>query len=50
MKDKNECITQGIKLPCKHKRSLYGFTKNSKDPKIKTHYSKCGKILRKVIK
>ena len=50
MKGKNEWITQGMKITCKHKRSLYAFTKNSKDPKVKAHYTKYGKILRKVIK
>jgi len=34
MKDKNDWITQGIKIYCNHKRSLYAFTKNSSDPKV----------------
>ena len=50
MKEKNDCITQGIKISCKHTRSLYEFTKNSNDPKAKVHYIKYCKILRKVIK
>ena len=50
MKEKNDFITQGIKISCKHARSLYGFTKNSNDPKAKVHYIKYCKILRKVIK
>ena len=33
MKDKNNYITQGIKINCQHKRSLNAFTKNSNDPK-----------------
>jgi hypothetical protein len=33
MKDKNDWITQGIKISCKHKRSLFALTKNSHDPK-----------------
>jgi hypothetical protein len=49
-KDKNDWITQGIEISYKHKRSLYVFTKNSEDPKVKPHYTKYGKILRKVIK
>jgi len=40
MKDKNEWITQGIKVPSKHKRSQYAFTKNRKDPQAKAHYVK----------
>ena len=31
--DKNDWITQGIKISCKHKRSLYTLTKNN-NPKI----------------
>ena len=50
MKDKSNWITQGIKVTCKHKRSLYAFTKNSNDTKAKVHYIKYCKILRKVIK
>ena len=50
MKDKNDWITQVIKISCKHKRSLYAFTKNSNYPKAKPHYIKYCKILRKVIK
>jgi len=50
MKDKNEWITQGIKISCKHKRSLHAFPKNSNDPKTKMHYIKYCKILRKFIK
>ena len=33
MTEKNCWITQGIKVSCKHKRSLYTFTKNCSDPK-----------------
>jgi hypothetical protein len=47
--EKNGWITQGIKI-FKHERSLYSFTKNSNDPKAKTHYIKYCQILRKVIK
>jgi hypothetical protein len=41
---------QGIKISCKHKRSLCAFTKNRNDPKAKTHYIQYCKTLRKVIK
>jgi len=41
---------QGIKISCKHKRSLYAFTKNRNDPKAKAHYIRYCKTLRKVIK
>ena len=37
-------------MSCKHKRSLYAFTKNRNDPKTKVHYIKYFKTLRKVIK
>ena len=50
MKDKNDWITQEIKISCKHKRSLYTFTKNSNDPKVKAHYIKYCTVPRKVIK
>jgi len=50
MKDKNNWITQGIKVCCKHKRSLYAFTNNNSDPKAKAHYINYFKILIIVIK
>jgi ribosomal protein L33 len=49
-KGKKDWITQGIKISCKHKRSLYTFTTNSNDPKAKAHYTKYCQILKKVIK
>ena len=49
MKDKNDWITQGIKILCKHKRSLHNFTKNSSDPKAIAHYIEYCDILRRVI-
>jgi hypothetical protein len=39
-----------MKISCKHKRSLYTFTKSSNDPKTKAHYIKYCRILKKVIK
>ena len=48
MKDKNDWITQRIKISCKHERNLYVFTKN-KDPKAKAYYTKYCKIIIKVI-
>jgi ribosomal protein L33 len=39
---------QGIKISCKHKRSLYTFTKNSNDLKEKAHYINFCRILKKV--
>jgi len=48
MKDKNNWITQGIKMNCKHKRSLNAFTKNSNDPKANAYYIKYCEILRKI--
>ena len=50
MKDKNIWITQGIKINCKHKRSLNSFNKNSNDPKANAYYIKYCEILRKGIK
>ena len=50
MKDMNDWITRGIKISCKHQRSLYAFTKNSNDSKAKVNYIKHCKIIRKVIK
>ena len=47
---KNDWITQGIKISCKHKRSLYTFTKKNNDPKYKAHYITYCRILKKVIK
>jgi ribosomal protein L33 len=37
-------------IPCKHKRSLYTLTKNSNNPKVKVHYIKYCRILKKVVK
>jgi len=48
MEEKNDWITQGINISCKHKSSLYAFTKNSNDPKAKVHYIQYRKILRKL--
>jgi len=49
MKDKNDWITQGIKISCEQAISLYDFTKNSDDPKAKVHFIEYCKILRKII-
>jgi hypothetical protein len=49
-KEKNHWITQGIKISCKHKRSLCTFTKNSNDPKAKAHYITYCQILKIVSK
>jgi hypothetical protein len=48
--EKNDWITHGIKISCKHKRSLYTFTNNSNDPKSNAHYIKYCRILKKAIK
>ena len=50
MNDNNEWIIRGIKISCKHKRSLCAFSKNNNDPKPKAHYIKYCEILRKLIK
>ena len=44
---KNAWITQGIKISCKQKRSLYTLTKNSNVPKPKAHYIMYCRILKK---
>ena len=49
MKDKNDWITQGTKISCKQKRSLYAFTNNSNYPNAKADYIQYFKILRKDI-
>jgi hypothetical protein len=49
-KEKNDWITQGIKISCKRKRSLYTLTKNSNDLKAKARYIVYCEILKKVIK
>jgi hypothetical protein len=49
--DKNDWTTQGIKIPCKHERSLYAFANNSNDPKAKSalYYIFC-KVLKESYK
>jgi hypothetical protein len=48
--EKNDWITQGIKISCKHNCSLYTFTENSNDPKAKAFYIKYCRILKKLQK
>jgi hypothetical protein len=43
---RNDWITQGIKISCKRKSSLYTLTRNSNDLKAKAHYMKYCKILK----
>jgi hypothetical protein len=47
---KNDWIMQGIQISCKHKRSLYAFSKKSNGPEAKAHCIKYGKILRNILK
>ncbi|PNF23822.1 hypothetical protein B7P43_G15913 [Cryptotermes secundus] len=47
---KNDWITQGIKISCKHKRTLYVNSRNNNNPNIRVFYVKYCKILRNVIK
>jgi hypothetical protein len=49
-KIKNDWITQGIKISCKRKRSLYIYGRNSNDPNTRAFYIKYCKILNNVIK
>jgi hypothetical protein len=47
---KNDWITQGIKISCKHKRNLYIHRRNNNDKNKKAFYIKCCKILNNAIK
>jgi hypothetical protein len=49
-KPKNYWITQGIKISCKHKRTLYVNSRNNNKPNTRVFYVKYCKILRDVIK
>jgi hypothetical protein len=49
-KIKNDWVTLGIKMPCKRKRSLYIYSRNSNDPIQELFYIKYCKILNNVIK
>jgi len=42
---KNDWITQGIKISCIRKKSLYTLTKNSNDPTARAHHTKYCKVL-----
>jgi hypothetical protein len=48
-RNKNGCITQGIKTSCEHKRRLYTYSRDNYDAVIKAFYNKYCKILNKVI-
>ena len=52
MNDKNDWIAQDIKISCKQKRSLYAFTKNSKDQKqlCVIYYKNLGKVIKEAEK
>ena len=52
MNDKNDWIAQDIKISCKQKRSLYAFTKNSKDQKqlCVIYYKNLGKVIKEAKK
>jgi ribosomal protein L33 len=50
MKEKNAWIMQGTNISCRHKRSLYTFTKSSNDATARVHIIKYYKMLRKIIK
>jgi hypothetical protein len=49
-KIKNGWITQGTKIPCKHKTSLYIYSRNSNNPYMRAYYIKYCKTLSRVIK
>jgi predicted phosphoadenosine phosphosulfate sulfurtransferase len=49
-KTRNHCVTQGIKISCRHKRSLYIHSRSSNNPHMRAHYNKYCKILTRVIK
>jgi hypothetical protein len=48
--NKGDWITKGIKVSCKHKRSLYILNRSCDDPRIKTYYKRYCVVLKKVIK
>jgi hypothetical protein len=43
-------ITQGIKISCRHKRSLYILNRRSNNQDMTAHYNKYSKTLSRVIK
>jgi hypothetical protein len=43
-------ITPGIKISSQHKRNLYLICRNTKDPKLKSHYKTYCRILSEVTK
>ena len=47
--DSRDWLTAGIKTSCTNKRRLYLLSRESNDPKLKTHYKKYCKILSAVI-
>jgi hypothetical protein len=48
--NKGDCITKGIRVSCKHKRSLCILNRSCGDPRIKTYYKRYCVVLKKVIK
>jgi hypothetical protein len=47
---RNDCITQGIKIPCRHKRSPYTLNRRSNNPHMRGHHNKYCKTMWRVIK
>ena len=48
--NKRDWITKGIKVSCRHKRSLYILSRSCDDPRIKKYYKTYCLILKKVIR
>jgi hypothetical protein len=46
----NKWITMGIRLSCKHKRTLYTLVKKSNDGELKLYYKRYCTILMRVIR
>ena len=49
-RNRNAWITKGIKISCKRKEALYILSKNTQNPKLRSHYKTYSKILSEVIR
>jgi hypothetical protein len=49
-KTRRDWITLGIKISCRHERSLYILSRRNNNPHMRAHYNKYCKTLSRVIK
>jgi hypothetical protein len=49
-KTRNSWVTEGIKISCRHKRSIYFLNRRSNNPHMIAHHNKYCKTLPRVIK